>query len=93
MGYALSRDKMEDFVPRARRRLAKAASERQLVPYGEVMNSLGGRGYVGQVLDELNRREFARGNPLISAIVVKEGANMASDGFFLFRNSETAVMI
>lgn len=83
MGYALGRDLMDRYVPEARRYLGKAAKERRLVPYMEIANALGtGRGYIGQVLDELNRLEDAKGNPLISAIVVNAGANIASDGFF-----------
>ncbi|HSW43736.1 MAG TPA: hypothetical protein VLM76_14660 [Patescibacteria group bacterium] len=53
------------------------------MPYMEITKALGtSRGYIGQVLDELNRREDSKGNPLISAIVVRAGTNIASGGFF-----------
>jgi hypothetical protein len=80
----LGSKKMEQFLPLVRRRLVAAARGRQLVRYGSVQNMFGGRGYFGQVLDELNRREHRAGRPLISALVVRDKPNpMASDGFFL----------
>ncbi len=51
-------------------------------PYMEMANAHGGRGYFGQVLDELNRREHAKGHPLISAIVVSAQSHEPSEGFY-----------
>ncbi|MSQ42100.1 MAG: hypothetical protein EXR65_03575 [Dehalococcoidia bacterium] len=70
------------YVPQAREYLVKAAREHRLVPYGEIMNRFGGRGYVGQVLDALNRQEHGMGRPLLSAIVVRAEERQSSSGFF-----------
>ncbi len=79
----LGADLMERYVPQARKYLGAAARERRLVPYMEITKALGtSRGYIGQVLDELNRREDAKGHPLISAIVVRADSKESSDGFF-----------
>ncbi len=82
MANILSADLLETCVPQARKYLVAAARTHRLVPYMEIANVLGGRGYIGQVLDELNRREHARGHPLISAIVVLAESHEPSDGFF-----------
>ena len=83
MANLLSADLMERYVPQARKYLGAAAREHRLVPYMEITKALGtGRGYIGQVLDELNRREHAKGHPIISAIVVRADSNESSDGFF-----------
>ena len=76
--------KLEQFLPILRRLLVKTARNHQLLRYGSVQNQFGGRGYFGQVLDELNRREHRAGHPLLSALVVLAQPNpMASDGFFI----------
>jgi hypothetical protein len=82
MANTLSPDLLETYVPRARQYLATAARQHRLVPYMQIANDLGGRGYVGQVLDELNRREHDQGRPLISAIVVDAETEQPSEGFF-----------
>ena len=74
---------MERYVPVARVALTEAAREKATtLTYGELMPSLGGRGYIGQVLDELNRREHEQGRPLLSALVVRADTGMPSRGFF-----------
>lgn len=70
------------YVPQARGYLLKAAREHRTVPYNEIMNRLGGRGYVGQVLDQLNVEENAQHRPLLSAIVVRKDVRRSSHGFF-----------
>lgn len=80
MGKTLSPEKLETFVPQARRYLVATARDHRLVPYMEMANAHGGRGYFGQVLDELNRREHAKGHPLISAIVVSAQSHEPSEG-------------
>ncbi len=83
MSNQLGSDLLETYVPLVRKALARAAAQRRLVPYMEIANEFGGRGYFGQVLDALNRREHDRGNPLLSAIVVSAETGRPSNGFFL----------
>ncbi|MFN8639549.1 MAG: hypothetical protein U0360_08855 [Dehalococcoidia bacterium] len=80
----LSRSLLERYVPMARDCLVTAARYHQTVPYADVIDSLrgAGRGYVGQVLDELNVREHQAGRPLLSAIVVDRAGGQPGDGFF-----------
>ena len=79
----LSNAKLDTYVPRARRLLVERARARETVPYGSIQNDLGGRGFVGQVLDALNLEEHAKGRPMLSALVVNAGPNgMPSVGFF-----------
>lgn len=74
---------LERHVPVARGYLVEAARAHRLVFYHEVMEAIGtSRAYIGQVLDELNRREHAAGRPLISAIVVLMQTRRSSDGLF-----------
>jgi len=79
----LSPEALERHLVAAREYLVHAAHYRQVVNYSHIYRAMGtGRAYIGQVLDELNRREHAAGRPLLSAIVVtKEGA-APSRGFF-----------
>ncbi len=78
----LSEPLLRLYVPRAREYLVKAARDHRTVPYGEIMNRLGGRGYVGKVLDRLNVEENAQHRPPLSAIVVRNDARRSSYGFF-----------
>ncbi len=79
----LSAERLDLYVPQARVELVAVAQRRELIPYGAIMNRYGGRGYFGQVLDELNRRESEAANPLISALVVLDQPDpIASRGFF-----------
>jgi len=78
----LSEQLLSLYVPRAREYLVTAAREHRTVPYEEIMNWLGGRGYVGQVLDHLNIEENAQQRPLLSAIVVRKDARRSSHGLF-----------
>jgi hypothetical protein len=80
----LGNAKMEQYLPILRQLLVRTARNHLLVKYGSVQNQFGGRGYFGQVLDELNRREHRAGRPLLSALVVLDQPNpMASNGFFI----------
>ena len=74
---------LEQYIPVARREVVKAARAHDFIEYGQVINRVGaGRGYIGQVLDELNRREYAKGRPLLSSIVVHRGSRNPGDGFW-----------
>src|SRR5688500_2941885 len=55
----LSGELLEQYVPLARARLAEIARQRRTINYGDIMNEFGGRGHIGKVLDEVNRREHA----------------------------------
>lgn len=79
----LSQQVLERHLAAARDYLVHAARFHQVVDYGDVYRAMGtGRGYIGQVLDELNRREHAAGRPLLSAIVVTKQGGAPSRGFF-----------
>src|SRR4051794_1727106 len=79
----LSNDLLENYLPRARKLLVAAARQRKTITYGSIQNGIGGRGYVGQVLDALNKREHRAERPLLSALVVNAGGSgMPSVGFF-----------
>jgi len=78
----LSGDLLEQYVPLARARLAEVARHRGTVNYGDIMNELGGRGHIGKVLDEVNRREHAKGHPMLSALVVQKDTGRPGDGFW-----------
>jgi len=79
--YKLGHEKMELYVPNLRQELIQAARQRRLIYYGAVQNRYGGRGYIGQVLDEINRREHKKGNPMLSAIVVDKDSGTPGEGF------------
>jgi hypothetical protein len=80
----LSAKKMSEYVPRARKLLVTQARTGHTVPYSTIQNRLGGRGYVGQVLDTLNVEEHEAKRPLLSALVVNlRPGGMPSRGFFL----------
>jgi hypothetical protein len=78
----LSRNLRELYVVRARRLLTRAAADRDVLYYSDIMSELGGRGYVGEILDVLNREEHATGHPLLSALVITSDTNRASVGFY-----------
>lgn len=79
----LSQEVLERHVQAARDYLVHAAHYHQVVDYSHVYRAMGtGRAYIGQVLDELNRREHAAGRPLLSAIVVTKEGGAPSRGFF-----------
>lgn len=78
----LSSELLKEYVPLAAAKLARIAREHRLVAYSELMNEFGGRGFIGQVLDEINRREHARGRPLLSAIVVQKDTGEPGPGFW-----------
>ncbi len=79
----LSPTVLERHVAAAREYLTYAARFHQTVDYGDVYRAMGsGRGYISQVLDELNRREHANGRPLLSAIVVSKQGGAPSRGFY-----------
>ena len=84
MGYKLSPSKLDHYLPLFRTHLMDAARQSRLVPYKELETVFGGpgRGYVGQVLDALNREVDEDDKPLLSAIVVSADSKRSSAGFF-----------
>jgi hypothetical protein len=91
----LSQELLNQYVPQIRKKLVRTAGENGLIYYGDIMNEFGGRGYIGHVLDEVNRREHAAGRPLLSAIVVQKDTGEPGPGFWslvseLFPNSSRA---
>jgi hypothetical protein len=79
----LSQEVLERHLVAAREYLVHAAWYHQVVDYSDVYRAMGtGRAYIGQVLDELNRREHAVGRPLLSAIVVSKQGGAPSRGFY-----------
>lgn len=80
----LSPKELEHYVGRAREELVRVAKKRGTVTYAELMSLMGGsgRGHIGQVLDELNKRESAIGRPPLSALVIVSGTPHPGEGFF-----------
>lgn len=79
---ALGKAKMDEYVPRARKLLVAQAKKRRTVTYGSIQKGLGGRRYIGEVLDKLNIDERDGGRPMLSALVVNTDTGMPSGGFF-----------
>jgi hypothetical protein len=78
----LSGELLEQYVPLARAHLAEIARQKRTVNYSDIMNEFGGRGHIGKVLDEVNRREHAKGHPMLSALVVQKDTGRPGDGFW-----------
>lgn len=55
--------------------LKETARDGEVITYGELMNRIGtARGYIGLVLDGINRMEHKQGHPILSAVVVRADA-------------------
>ena len=85
----LSRQNLDFYVDRAREELVRVAKKRGMVSYSELMALMDGpgRGYIGQVLDELNKRESTIARPPLSALVLVNGTTRPGEGFFLLMRS------
>ena len=73
-----------------RKTMIKAAKTGDVVYYGELMKIAGldhelacDRGFLGEVLADINDVEIKKGNPPLSVVAVSRGeSNMPSKGFF-----------
>lgn len=72
-----------------RERLIGVAKRRGTITYGELMEEFGiPRGHhkrgigIGDVLDNINRKENAEGRPMITVITVHKSDRMPGKGFF-----------
>lgn len=64
--------------------VAKGNRKRNIIFYEELMDEMGGpgRGYIGQVLEEVCCSEFKKGHPLLSAIVIHRTNRSPGYGFW-----------
>lgn len=77
------KEKCKKRIKRAYTILKEEARSRGVITYGELMSKIGtSRGYIGLVLDGINRIEHKQDHPILSAIVVKANTKMPGDGFF-----------
>lgn len=64
--------------------VAKGKRKDKLIPYKQLMDEMGGpgRGYIGEVLEEVCQREYQEGRPLLSALVVHSNDRQPGDAFW-----------
>ena len=67
--------------------VAKGKREDRFISYRQLMNEMGrpGRGYIGEVLEEVCAREYEVGRPLLSAFVVHASDQQPGKGFWKLR--------
>ena len=75
---------LEKYVTRAREKLIEVAGKGETITYKKLMNEMGGpgRGYIGQVLEEICQEEDRHGRPLLSALAVHTVDLMPGNGFW-----------
>ncbi|MBC8275560.1 MAG: hypothetical protein H8E40_11420 [Chloroflexi bacterium] len=81
---------LHHYVERARPILmdvARGNRERNFITYEDLMDEMGGpgRGYIGEVLEEVSCSEDDRDHPLLSALVIKKNKRSPSYGFWYMR--------
>ncbi len=75
---------VQRYLPRLRDRLVRAARQKQLVTYGELIEHLGtSRAWIGPLLVTIAEQEHASGRPVLTAIVVHKGDREPGPGFWL----------
>jgi len=84
---ALRPETLKKYVELARPILievAKGKRKDKLIPYKQLMDEMGGpgRGFIGEVLEEICQSEHHEGRPLLSALVVHENNGHPGDGFW-----------
>jgi len=67
--------------------LVRVAKKRDFITYKELQEEMGGpgRGYIGEVLEEVCQREHEQGRPLLSALVVHRTDGLPGNGFWELR--------
>ena len=67
--------------------VAKGKRKHKFITYKELQEEMGGpgRGYIGEVLEEVSDKEYEDGLPLLSALVVHKTDGRPGDGFWELR--------
>jgi len=67
--------------------VAKGKREDRVITYKNLEKEMGGpgRGYIGEVLEEVSDREYEQNRPLLSALVVRKDNKRPSHGFWELR--------
>lgn len=81
---------LRHYVERARGILidvARGNRQRKFITYEELMDEMGGpgRGYIGEVLEEVCCSEHEKGHPLLSALVIHSSDRSPGYGFWCIR--------
>ena len=87
---SLKRETIEKYVGRARPILievAKGQRGERSITYRELMEEMGGpgRGYIGEVLEEVSDREYGNSHTILSALVVRKDNRRPSKGWWELR--------
>ncbi len=80
----LRRETLTKYVTMARDKIIEIAKKGDTITYKELMEKMGGpgRGYIGEVLEEICQREHEEGRPLLSALVVHSNDRLPGDAFW-----------
>jgi hypothetical protein len=76
---------LERYVRLARPILVSVAKNGKPITYEELKDKMGGgpgRGYIGEVLEEVSDREYGNHRPLLSALVVHKADGRPGNGFW-----------
>ena len=75
---------LEKYVTMARDKLIEIAGKGETITYKKLMNEMGGpgRGYIGQVLEEICQEEARHARPLLGALVVHTVDLLPGNGFW-----------
>ena len=67
--------------------VAKGKMRDRIITYQQLMDEMGGpgRGYIGEVLEEVCDNEYENGRPLLSAVVVHKTNRLPGNGFWKLR--------
>jgi hypothetical protein len=74
----------ERYVTRVRDKLTEVAGRGETITYTKLMRGMGGpgRGYIGQVLEEICRGEYTQGHPLLGTLVTHSSGQLPGNGFW-----------
>lgn len=80
----LNPDVLATYVNQARSILIREARKGNNVKYNQLMGEMGGpgRGYIGEVLEEVTDSENKLGRPILSSIVVHQNGLGPGEGFW-----------
>ncbi len=86
----LRRDTLEKYLEMIKLILievAKGKRKDRVITYKDLEKEMGGpgRGYIGEVLEEVSDREHGQNRPLLSALVVRKDTKRPSYGFWELR--------
>ena len=84
---ALRPETLKKYTEMIRPILVRVAKKRDFIIYKELQEEMGGpgRGYIGEVLEEISDKEYEDGLPLLSALVVHSIDRLPGGGFWELR--------